>query len=332
MNEFNAIDKQQAGAVKPPAVPVNWYMLAGSREIARGKIVTRDFQGRDFVIYRSRETGKVSVFHARCAHMGCHLKHAIPQADGIRCGLHNRLIAADGNFESTGNDTARRLQQPKLLVQEAFGGVFVWIGPQGQQTPLPMPAIATDGPVMARYVGEFAFDIPWFNLIANGLDMEHLVSIHGRALREDPIIDTDVAGRFKISYLTRVVGRTLSDRIIKWLSADHIRASMAAIGGSLMLVESKVSKPSFALLSMAPRADGGTVVRAIIGANGATAKPLDALRLRITSWLFRRFLAADFEVLNGLDWRPPEYVLVKSDAYSRKLYSYFCDLKEANHV
>lgn len=326
---MNLHTETAAGWDTPAALPVNWYILAGSKEVAGGQLITRNFYGRDFVLYRSRLTGRVSVFHAHCAHMGCHLKHAIPQDDGIRCGLHNRLITSDGVFEMPKGGAGSGLEQPRLTAAEAWQAIFIWIGPVGEETPLPEPEIAAEGAVMARFVGQYTFDNKWYSMVANGFDMEHMQAVHGRALREDPVYERAVSGGFKVTYLTRVVGTGLSDRIVKWLSGDHIRASITAFGGSLMLVDSRVHKHSFVILSMSPRRGGGTVVRAIVGAKGKASRPLDAMRLRITAWLFKKFLEADFSVLEGLDWRPPDPALTKTDAYSQNLYHYFCEQREA---
>ncbi|MHA6264888.1 Rieske 2Fe-2S domain-containing protein [Arenibacterium sp. CAU 1754] len=325
-------DRQRAPELTPPALPVNWYMLAGSREVRRGRVITRSLFGQEYVLYRSPATGQVTVFAAHCAHMGCHLKHATPQEDGLRCALHHRLIGFDGAFTTPDGRKSAQLVQPRLTAREHMGGVFVWIGPRGSETPLPEPAIAGNGPVMARYVGQFEFDTSWYSLMANGLDMEHLSAVHGRVLREDPVIETGIPGRFRISYLTRVIGTSLSDRVVKWLSGDHIRASMMAVNGSMMLVESDVARPSFVILSVVPRGDGGTIARALMGSTGEIQKPLDALRMRVTSWLFKRFFEADFGIFDGLDWHPPEAALTRPDTYSQSLYRYFCQQENAADV
>lgn len=316
---------------RPPYMPVNWYMLAGSREVANGRLITRSLGGREYVLYRAPATGRIAVLSAHCAHMGCHLKHAKREREGLRCALHHRLISTDGTFGTPDGQTSARLSQPVLKAREYAGGIFVWIGPDGAETALPMPAIASQGPVMAHYVGAFEFDTNWYSLMANGLDMEHLASVHMRALREEPQIDLADPGRFRISYRSRVIGKTLSDQVMKWLSGDNIRASMTAINGSMMLVESQVSRPSFVILSMGPRSDGGTVAHALIGSTGDLRKPLDALRLRVTSWLFKRFFEEDFGIFEGLRWHPPDPTLTRTDEYMRQLYAYFCRQREAGH-
>lgn len=311
----------------PPVMPANWYLVAASRDLRQGALITRRLFGRDWVLYRSRATGAVTAYAAQCAHMGCHLKHATPDRDGIRCALHNRLIGSDGRFAGPdGGDSP--LRQPLGEVTEHLGGIFLWIGPKALKQPLPMPELP-ETKLMAGFVGGFSFEVPWYGLIANGFDMEHLDSVHHRRLREDVTIE-ETASRFRIAYLTRVTGTRLSDRVMKWLSRDHIRASMTAVGGSLMLVQSDVARPSFVILSMLPRPDGGTNVNTLIGSAGDTRRPWDAARLWVTRWLFRRFFEADLKIFDGLDWHPPDPVLTKTDDYSNRLYRYFCAQGEAH--
>lgn len=312
----------------PPAVPVNWYMLAGSAELRPGRIITRSIAGREIVLTRFAEGG-VRAFAARCAHMGCHLRHGRAEAAGLRCALHHRLIAPDGAFVGPDGRPSARLTQPSLPVREHLGGVFVWLGPAGAETELPLPEIATQGPVMSRYVGRFDFAVPWYGLIANGFDMEHLASVHRRALREPPVIDTSVPGRFALSYRSRVIGGAPSDRLMKWLSGDSIRATMTSVNGSMMLVQSAVARPSFGLLSMLPDGRGGTQVQALFGAEGNARHPLDALRLSVTSWLFKRFFASDMAIFADLGWHPPAHRLAPADGWTQALYAFFCAQPEA---
>ena len=310
-----------------PRLPENWYLLAASPALTPGTLLPVTLHDHDIVLYRAT-SGRLTAYAAKCAHMGCHLKHAHPDADGIRCAMHQRLIGSDGAFRRPEGTASTDLIQPTYPVQEAFGCIFVWLG-QGTPTDLPLPDIADHGPVLTRYAGHYDAEIPWFSLIANGCDMEHLASVHDRALREQPVVDTPAPGRFRISYLTRVIGTALSDRITKWLSGDHIRASMTVCNGSLMLVQSAVWKPSFFLLSMCPDGSGGTRVRAAVGIAGQGG-PLARLRLWLTARFFITFLAKDFEVMKGLDWHPPVHGHSFGDRTSQALYRYFAQLTEAS--
>lgn len=305
-----------------PNLPENWYLVAASGDVRRGTVRPVDVMGIGVVLHRG--TAGLTAYAAKCAHMGCHLKHASSDGAGIRCALHRRFIANDGYFTRPDGTKSGDLKQRIYPVQEAFGCVFVWFG-DGDPTVLPLPDIADQGPVMSQYAGHYHAQANWFSLIANGCDMEHLASVHGRALREEPVVDAPDPGRFRIAYLTRVVGTSLADRVVKYLSGDHVRASMTVCNGSLILVQSKVWKPSFFLLSMCPDENGGTLVRAAVGAQGGTGV-WDRLRLWLTARVFISFLAKDFEVMKGLEWHPPAHPHSFGDRTSQRLFTYFSGL------
>lgn len=312
----------------PARVPENWYMLAGSRELRAGKIVSANLGGREIVLART-EAGKAVAFEAHCAHMGCHLKHGSVVGEHLRCGLHFRHIDGDGCFLKPDGSRSPDLMQRTYRVEERFGGVFVYVGAR-EPYALPQPEIIEQEQLMTRPVGEFVTTAPWYALIANGFDMEHLLAVHARELKEPPVVSRPDVRSFRIAYRTQVTGSGLSDRVMKWMSGNDIRASMTSIGGSMMMVQSRAGpRPSMFLLSLCPTADGGTTVRAVVGVQGRASNPLDRLRLRVAGWLFRTFLSRDFGIFDGLDWHPPAFRHSPGDRYTRQMFDYFHELSAA---
>lgn len=304
-------------AAHPPAFPAAWYMLAGAREVRPGRVLARSLHGHEIVLWRDA-SGAVRAMDGHCAHMGCHLKHGTVTPDGLRCALHHRVIGADGAFSAGG------LRQRLWPVREHLGAVFVRAG--RTDAPLPQPSLAASGPVVTRFLGRFTFDVPWHALIANGFDMEHLASVHRRALQAPARVETE-DGWFRLSYRSRVTGRSLSDRVMKALSGNDIGATMTSVGGPLMLVESDVARPSFSILSMLPRPGGGTEITALIGQRSGR---LDGPRLRLAGWLFKRFFQADVAIFDGLDWHLPARAANKADGDTARLWQYFCGLDAAD--
>lgn len=310
----------------PALLPRNWYMLAESREVRRGEIVARTIADREIVIFRTR-SGELAAFDAHCAHMGCHLRHGAVIGETLRCGLHFRHIGRDGRFLKPDGSPSRDLVQPGYPVSERYGAVFVHLGGEPQRG-LPEPDIVGAGDFIARPAGEYRTGTPWFGLIANGCDMEHLLSVHDRTLKEEAIVTYPDAWSYRIAYRTAVTGRSLADRFMKRMARDDIRASMTVISGTTMLVQSMAGPvPSIFMLSMCPQPDGGTLVRGIVGLKRGRSRSLDALKLRLAQWLFKSFLAKDFGVFEGLRWHPPAHLHSSGDRYTRQLFDYFLDLE-----
>jgi phenylpropionate dioxygenase-like ring-hydroxylating dioxygenase large terminal subunit len=128
-----------------PACPENWYLLAASRDIAAGRIVSRRIAGVEMVLYRG-ESGGITAFAAHCSHMGCHLAHGRVVGDNLQCALHHRVIGPGGYFLGRDGKIGPDRWQPRFPVIERFGCIFVYAGIKPAFDP-PAPAIAGIGPV-----------------------------------------------------------------------------------------------------------------------------------------------------------------------------------------
>ena len=316
------------GETAPAALPENWYILASSREVRPGKIVARTIGDRELVLFRTR-SGTLAAFDAHCAHMGCHLRHGAVVGERLRCALHFREIEGSGKFLRPDGTPSARLIQPSYAVAEKYGAVFVYLGAK-PRFPLPAPDILDEADLLAEPAGEYRTKTPWYALIANGCDTEHLLAVHGRTLMEPPVVSRPDGQSFRIAYRTAVTGTAIADRVMRRLSGNSIRASLTAVGGTTMLVQSLAGpRPSIFLFSMCPEPDGGTRVRGVVGLKGHAKNPLDRLKLRAARWLFLSFLRKDFRVLEGLEWHPPADMLTSGDRTTRKLFDYFGELPAA---
>ena len=102
---------------RPPSVPENWYLLAPSAKVRPGAVLSTSVGGTEIVLMRS-PAKTLTAYAAHCAHMGCHLRHAEVEAQGLRCALHRRLIRADGVFQDPEGRGAHRLTQQTYTVLE----------------------------------------------------------------------------------------------------------------------------------------------------------------------------------------------------------------------
>lgn len=296
-----------------PEVPANWYLLGSTSDLARGGLQAHTIGARQVVVWRGQESGTVSAFAAHCAHMGCHLARGQVVGDRLRCGLHHRMISADGSFGAAG------LLQATLPVAEYCGGLWVRIG--GAAVP-PLDDLGLDG-YAACYAGEHHFPLPWQVLVANGFDSEHLASVHERRLLAPPTLERTGAAGIVLRYHTRPIGRGLADRITRLIGPDGVHGEITSRNGALMLVRSRVGKRrNFILLSFVPTASGGTCVRGIVG----TEEPSSLwprLQARLAARLFKAFLYKDLAVLEGLAWHEPARDDSLGDRFTRELCDFF---------
>jgi nitrite reductase/ring-hydroxylating ferredoxin subunit len=315
-----------------PACPRSWYLLAQSRELARGAILTRSLGEIEIVLLRGLDSGRATAFAAHCAHAGCHLQHGAVVGDALRCALHHRVIRVDGKFVAKDGGVLASAPQACFPVIERFGCIFVFAGASASFD-LPLPEICSLGPIATRTLPAQAFPLKWSTLIANGMDIDHLQAVHDRAMREPPTLRQLDAHRLRLDYCAGVTGRHLSDRVMKWISNDEIRTSITCIGGPMMLVESRVGRrQTFVLLSMCPDAKGGSTVGAVVGVAGAPDRLATRIAVRLAAWLFHAFLQKDVGILRQMDWHEPEVELTRGDGFTRRLCDFFRSLPELEAV
>jgi phenylpropionate dioxygenase-like ring-hydroxylating dioxygenase large terminal subunit len=311
-----------------PACPRNWYLLARAAELAPGAILARSVGEIDIVLYRGQRSGRATAFAAHCAHAGCHLRHGTVVGDDLRCALHHRVIRPDGKFIARDGGVLPTAPQLCLPTVERFGCIFVFAG-RVATFDLPIPEICADGPVTTRALPPRSFALPWSTLISNGMDIDHLQAVHDRRLREPPTFRAIGEHSVCLSYCAGVTGNHLSDRVMKWFSNDEIRASITCVGGSMMLVESRVGRHrTFVMLSMCPDRAAGSTVRAVVGVAGAPDRLGAWMSAALAAWLFQAFLEKDVGILQQMDWHEPAVEITRGDALMVRLCNFFRGLPE----
>ena len=305
-----------------PRVPQNWYLL-GSANLAPGAVVSHTIDDRELVVYRSEDGGRLVCMAGHCAHMGCHLGKGTVRGERLRCPLHFRQIEADGRFSRNPDGAMRQAIYPLRVF---MGGLFVFLG--DPDTAPDLTGLALEGSASC-YAGEYRFPLPWQWLVANGLDIEHLSSVHDRRLLEPATLTRENDRMLCVRYLTTPTSTKLSDRIMTWAARDGIHGCIRSVAGSLLLVETRIgSRETFILLSFVPQPDGGTWVRGIVGIKG---KPglINRLSVRIARMLFKAFLYKDLGVLEGMQWHEPSQIDGPGDNFTRQSCAFFRELPGA---
>jgi aminopyrrolnitrin oxygenase len=307
-----------------PKVPRNWYLVAYAAELSVGKIISRFLGSAEVIIYRGQQTKSVHAFAAHCAHMGCHLKNGRVIGDRLQCGLHHRAISPSGTFSTVeGNVVLQQRVYPSI---EAFGAIFVFAG-EAADFDLPIPEICKIGRVQTASVNSHEFPLAWQALIANGMDIDHLLSVHDRRLLAEPTFKRVDKQRICLTYQTEPTGKQFGDRITRLIATNGVHGTITSIAGSMMLVESEVGKnKSFIMMSMNPKNDGGTIIRCVVGVQARKTKLGSVIAANVTAWLFKAFLKKDIGVLEDLKWHEPIAPITRGDKYTAQLCEFFREL------
>lgn len=284
-----------------PRSPQGWGIVCASSALRRGGVRPARLMGRPVVAFRGLD-GRAGVLAPHCPHMGTALGGGRVTREGLACPLHGWTFDADGTCRRAAGGAAVCFEHATFAypVEERAGAVFAFNGPVATHVLPDLPGVRSGRPGRTVVV-----EAPWEAVSANGFDMQHLATVHGRAVREAPAYGAEGEAAFALSYASRVTGTGLADRAMKVLSDDHIRVALRSYAGTVVLVESSLRRTvSRLVVSLAPTPDSlGTEVTPLFTARGRG--PAARLTRLVAAWLFRAFLAPDAEALRGIAFHPP---------------------------
>jgi phenylpropionate dioxygenase-like ring-hydroxylating dioxygenase large terminal subunit len=274
-----------------PVWPDVWYVVARSADIARGGIVDGLIAGRPFVIFRTAH-GDLAALDAYCPHMGAHLRNGQVIGEKLRCPLHHWVFDRDGNIR--GKDVRLGQRSRAWPVAERFGLVFLFAG---RSTAPELPRTEVDG--YAWITGDpVALETDWRAMLINGFDLQHMFTVHQRALTAPPQFSRTDQGAMRLEYATRVMpGGGFTSWVTKRVARDQIRVRQTCYGATIVLESNLGSVRSCAVFGFIQQ---GGKARAYTAFGTIRRGMLWPLRLRITRWFFLSFLRKDFAVIEGM--------------------------------
>jgi nitrite reductase/ring-hydroxylating ferredoxin subunit len=157
----------------------SWYPVALAAEVKNGTHVGQDFLDTRVIVYRDPD-GKPVVQSAWCPHLGADLS-AGEMVDGrIRCAFHHWSFGADGRCVAipTGDRIPPEARIANYPAAEALGFIWAFNGATALFPPPAMPgAQESDLATQTVRYGVRPID-PWV-AVSNGVDFQHLRSLHG---------------------------------------------------------------------------------------------------------------------------------------------------------
>jgi nitrite reductase/ring-hydroxylating ferredoxin subunit len=282
-----------------------WYRVCSARDLPAGRVLRWDLPGRSFVLWRGREDGEVHAAAAHCAHMGTHLGFGEVAGDALRCPLHHWEWGGDGACRNIPGAEPATVRQQVFPVAEVQGSVFLFNGAVPRYAP---PEIGTaGGPAPARTLAGSPVRLrcPWAAVACNGFDMQHMRTVHGRALRGAPALERLDAYRLRMRLEARVTGRSLEDRVIQWISRDHVRLTVTCSGGTAVAVESDLGRTRSALLlCLRPLLDGDRDGVEITPIFAVFPGPFADLRVHAARLLYSGFIRKDVAFMDDMRFHP----------------------------
>lgn len=274
-----------------PAWPDAWYVVARSEELGRGAVLDGAIARQPYVVFRT-ESGGLAALDAHCPHMGAHLGGGKVLGERLRCPLHHWSIDRRGDVCSAQGAQFGTVRA--WPIAERFGLVFLYPG-AGNPPPLP----DTDAQDYAWITGApVVLDTHWHAMIANGFDLQHMLTVHQRALTAPARFTRTSQGALRMEYATRVTpGGGFENRLVKWISRDCIRVRQTCYGTTIVLESELGSTRSCAVFGFL-QSDAGA--KAYVAFGTPRGGPGWRLRLRLTRWAFLSFLRKDYAVLGRM--------------------------------
>lgn len=281
----------------PDVVCEGWYAVGRARAIQTGAITRAWIGKRDIAVYRDL-SGVLRAVDRACSHLGADLSLGQVVEKGLQCAFHRWCWGPDGSCVA-GGGVAERARIAAYEVRERWGLIWVWAG----RTPayeLPMPEPDNRAHLLRLPPQRLACH--GHVVLGNGLDLTHVVPVHGFRFLEDPAVEAEpphrlsvkIHARFDVTLMRRLVG----------VAAQAARWEFTNIGPSLAWVKVISPTPFELLWAARPLPDGGCVTQTLFFLPRWSALARALPMMVATTW-------ADRRVLQGLDFRPG---FVPSDA------------------
>lgn len=285
--EFEPLPRTLRRFANPEVVCEGWYHAGRARAIENGG-VRRVFIGRRAVVVYRDLHGALHALDNACGHLGADLALGTVVEKGLRCAFHRWCWGEDGSCVA-GGGAVQGARMRVYEVREKWGLVWVWAGGSPGHD-LPEPASSNSRHVLRLPVQHLRCH-PHV-VLGNGLDLTHVVPVHGFHFEDEPIVEPrppdrlslHVRARFHATAMRRLLG--LAGRTARW--------TFTTIGPSLAWVTVTFPTPFELLWAARPLPDGGCATQTLFFLPRRRSL-IRALPMMVaTTW-------ADRRVLNGLD-------------------------------
>ena len=277
-----------------PGAHQNWYPIALSTSVAKGKAIGSDLADGRVVIYRG-EDGVVRVMSAYCKHMGADLSFGGEViGNNIRCPYHHWAFGDGGKCKNiaSGDPIPKGASLANLPTAEEYGLIWVFLG----ETPL------YERQTFPDFGGEYlyrAFEVeledklfaePWI-FTSNIFDVVHNRVVHNLNIAEPRIEEVS-------PYLRRMLWDAVHDGVKK---TGALRQNIDVYGtNSIRTMGEHDGRKKWYIAANTPCGRQGTRVFFTI----LTPKD-DEAEEHLDRWqaLHNRFINEDVPILNNLRYR-----------------------------
>lgn len=175
--------------------PKGWYMIALSKELAKGEVKPLQYFGQDLVLFRD-ENGEAHLLDAFCPHMGAHLGYG-GKVEGqlIRCPFHAWQFDGQGQCQHIpyGEKIPTRAKIQPWDICERNGLIMAWCNEEGGGPEWEIPEVPEYGSdEWTDYeTREFIIKTHCIEMGENQVDTAHFRYLHGVTSFPDSTCEVD---------------------------------------------------------------------------------------------------------------------------------------------
>lgn len=194
--EIELVHSEPVVAERLDPFPEGWFVVANSRDLARGELKERIWLGRSIVYWRD-QNGDVCVADGICPHLGSHLGPSVggKLKDGnLVCPFHGFEYGINGEcIRIRGAKPPRSARLRRFAVTETCGLIFAYFGDDPDNPRWKMPVFSDE--YEARGQRRLQFRAHPQTTSENSVDFNHLEQVHDY-MDLTKLQDAEVTGPF----------------------------------------------------------------------------------------------------------------------------------------
>jgi phthalate 4,5-dioxygenase oxygenase subunit len=176
-------------------------LLAWELPEADGPQVRVQILGERMVAFRDSQ-GKLGLIDEFCAHRGVSLFFARNEECGLRCPYHGWKYDVTGQCVDVPSEPAesgfcQKIKLKSYPIVERGGVIWVYMGPAGEQPPLPEYEFATV-PQDQSYTSKRLQECNYLQAMEGGIDSSHVSFLHSGALNTDPLFKGSKGNQYNL--------------------------------------------------------------------------------------------------------------------------------------
>ena len=241
----------------PEVAVQSWYVIALSREVRPGQVVSKEFVNRRVAVYRAT-SGRVFALEGRCAHLGADLGQGTVVDETLRCTFHHWTYAGDGQcvkipYMETIPTFAKTFAYP---TEEKYGAVWMFNGPKPTFS-IPYFPESNNGELLSFLLHLQILNCHPHVVTCNGLDVQHFKTVHGLTFAEEPTAEALDAFRTQIKFKIRLNGHNVFDKSLRLLAGEMLSTSFTTWGGNMATITGQAGPvPLLVLFTHRPLSGG----------------------------------------------------------------------------